>query len=106
MQVKQMESMRRNLPENVSMVITKNRLLRVAVDNLEDEGQRAAWEGLKGQKGMNAYVFAPEEDIRGAVKAFSGLLTDLQVCTSLQLIMRMHANHKSPLSAVARLQLP
>ena len=71
--------MRTKLPENVSMIITKNRLLRVAVDNLPDEADRTKWEGLKGQKGMNAYVFAPEEDIRGAVGAFSSLLDELKV---------------------------
>jgi ribosomal protein L10 len=71
--------MRRKLPERVSMVVTKNRLLRVAVDSLSEE-DRARWEGLKGQKGMNAYVFAPEDEIRGAIKAFDSLLTDLKVC--------------------------
>lgn len=70
--------MRRALPDSCSMVVTKNRLLRVAVDNLGEEGA-ARWEGLKGQKGMNAYVFAPEDDVRGAVKAFNGFLEDLKV---------------------------
>lgn len=81
--MKHLESMRRKLPESVSMVVTKNRLLRVAVDNMEDEADRAKWEGLKGHKGMNAYVFAPEEDIRGAVGAFSALYKELTVCSVL-----------------------
>lgn len=74
-----MEAMRRDLPENVDMIITKNRLLRVAVDRMDDEADRARWEGLKGQKGQNAFVFAPESDIRGAVKAYNNMLTSLKV---------------------------
>lgn len=85
LQVKDLESMRRTLPDSVSMIIAKNRLLRVAVDNLEDEADRTKWEGLKGQKGMNAYVFAPEEEIRSSVKAFSTLLSNLKVCSLLLL---------------------
>jgi ribosomal protein L10 len=79
MQVKNIEMMRRKLPESVDMVVTKNRLLRVAVDQLEDEAERAKWEGLKGQKGQNAYVFAPEDSMRGAVKAYNDLFSTLKV---------------------------
>jgi hypothetical protein len=78
MQVKHVEAMRRKLPEDCSMVVTKNRLLRVAVDSLGEEGAR--WEGLKGQKGMNAFVFAPEDSIRGAVNSYSKLFQTLKVC--------------------------
>lgn len=77
LQVKHIESMRRDLPADCSMIVTKNRLLRVAVDSLGDEG--AQWHGLKGQKGMNAYVFAPEDSIRGAVLSYSKLLDTLKV---------------------------
>jgi ribosomal protein L10 len=78
MQVKHVEAMRRKLPEDCSMVVTKNRLLRVAVDSLGEDGVR--WEGLKGQKGMNAFVFAPEDSIRGAVNSYSKLFETLKVC--------------------------
>ena len=73
-----MEAMRAALPENTSMVVTKNRLLRVAVENMEDEGKER-WAGLCGQKGQNAYVFSSEDDIRGSVKAYNDLLKSLQV---------------------------
>jgi ribosomal protein L10 len=73
-----MEGMRRKLPANTSMVVAKNRLLRVAVDNLGDD-MKGRWEGLRCQKGETAYVFAAEEDIRGAVKAYSDLLKTLKV---------------------------
>lgn len=78
MQVKDLESMRRALPEDSSMVITMNRLLRVAVDNLDEEGQKK-WAGLRGQKGMNAFVFSKEDDIRESAKAYSTLKDALTV---------------------------
>ena len=45
--------MRSELPEGCSMIVTKNRLLRVAVDNMAEE-QQQRWQGLRGQKGMQA----------------------------------------------------
>lgn len=78
-QVPDLESMRGSLPADAQMVVTKNRLLRVAVQNLESEDERARWEGLCGQKGQNAYVFAPEDSMREAVKAYNTLLSDLKV---------------------------
>lgn len=81
-----MEAMRRELPPGAKMYIAKNRLLRVAVDNLDAEGQ-ARWEGLKGQKGDNAWVFADEDSIQGAAKAFKTVRAPLisQQAVSLEL---------------------
>lgn len=62
------------------MVVTKNRLLRVAVKNMESEEDQARWEGLCGQKGQNAYIFSTEEGIRESVKAYNDLLKALKVC--------------------------
>eukprot|EP00892_Ulva_mutabilis_P002743 jgi/Ulvmu1/1246/UM109_0044.1 len=76
--VPDLESMRASLPTDSSMVVTKNRLLRVAVDNLETEEERERWAGLCGQKGQNAFVFAPEESIRDSVKAYNTLLKSLK----------------------------
>lgn len=73
-----MESFRRDLPENVDLMVTKNRLLRVAVDQLGEE-EAARWAGLKGMKGQNAYVFADEESIRPAVKAYNAFFKRLKV---------------------------
>lgn len=67
--VGRLESLRRDLPPGATMYIAKNRLLRVAVDNLGEDS--AKWEGLRGQKGDNAWVFANEDAIRGSVKAFT-----------------------------------
>jgi hypothetical protein len=78
MQVKNLESMRRSLPEGCAMMVTMNRLLQVAVDHLPEE-DRPKWEGLRGQKGMNAYVFVQEDGIRDSVKAYSSLLKSLKV---------------------------
>lgn len=61
------------------MMIAKNRLLRVAVDNLPGEGASERWAGLKGQEGQNAYVFAPEDTIRGSVKAYNAFKKRLKV---------------------------
>lgn len=74
-----LESMRTSLPADSHMVVTKNRLLRVAVQNMESEEDRARWEGLCGQKGMNAFVFSTEEGIRDSVKAYNDLLKALKV---------------------------
>ena len=62
------------------MYITKNNLLRVAVDNLGEAGKK--WEGLRGQRFDNAWVFADESAIRDSVKAylkFEKTLKELQV---------------------------
>ena len=82
LQVKDLEKMRQALPEGCKMQVAKNRLLRVAVDNLGEE-ERERWEGLRGQKGMNMYVFVNEEGIRGAVKAFSAHKKVMQVRAAL-----------------------
>jgi ribosomal protein L10 len=77
-QVSDLESLRRELPEGVELMITKNRLLRVAVDNLPGDSA-ARWAGLRGQKGQNAYVFAKEDSIRDSVKAYNSFLKRLTV---------------------------
>jgi ribosomal protein L10 len=78
-QVKDLESMRRNLPDGCKMIVTKNRLLRVAIDTMEEDALKTKWDGLKGQKGMNAYVFVEEAAVREAVKAYGKLAKALKV---------------------------
>ena len=86
-QVKDMEKMRRDMPEGASMRVAKNRLLRVAIDGMEED-DKARWQGLVGQKGMNAYVFVKEDAIRGAVKAYGTLYAELKVCLQPRLQQR------------------
>eukprot|EP01025_Chloroclados_australasicus_P038178 TRINITY_DN3912_c1_g2_i4.p2 TRINITY_DN3912_c1_g2~~TRINITY_DN3912_c1_g2_i4.p2 ORF type:complete len:289 (-),score=36.55 TRINITY_DN3912_c1_g2_i4:83-949(-) len=76
--VKDVETMRHKLPAGSTMICVKNRLMRVAVESLDDEELKTKWDALKGQKGMNAYVFANEEGIRDCAKAYTDLFKELK----------------------------
>ena len=66
--VKQMQDFRRSLPADAKLVVCKNTLMRVAID------QVPGWAELKpAAKGDNAWLFAPEESIAESVKAYVAL---------------------------------
>ena len=75
-----MEEMRRELPKGAKMIVAKNRLLRVAIDQIEDEGVRRLWQPLREKRGMNAYVFVEPGALKDAVQAYDDMDERLKVC--------------------------
>ena len=64
LQVKQMSDLRKKLPETVSLVVMKNRLLEKAVEGTSFSALKPA------MKGMNAFLFVHSDEIPVAIKPF------------------------------------
>ncbi|MQL77335.1 hypothetical protein Taro_009725 [Colocasia esculenta] len=62
--VKQLQELRRSLPDTVKLVVAKNTLMGKAIEG-------TPWEALKPcMKGMNAWMFVHTEEIPGALKPY------------------------------------
>lgn len=71
--VKDVEGLRRALPPSAKMIIAKNTLVKLAAEKAEGE-----WEALSPAASLdNAWIFADEEGISGAVKAYLAFSTKL-----------------------------
>lgn len=64
--VKQMQQFRRSLPEDSTLLVVKNTLVRRAAENVE------GWSNLStAAKGDNAWLFSTEESISSSFKAWA-----------------------------------
>ncbi|ONK61863.1 uncharacterized protein A4U43_C08F34360 [Asparagus officinalis] len=62
--VKQLQDLRRSLPESVTLLVAKNTLVGKAIEGTQ-------WEALKPcMKGMNAWMFVKSEEIPEALKPY------------------------------------
>lgn len=65
MTVKQLQDFRKSLPEDSTLLVVKNTLVKRAADSVE------GWSDLKdAAKGDNAWLFAKEESIASSIKAW------------------------------------
>ncbi|KAH7332264.1 hypothetical protein KP509_20G078900 [Ceratopteris richardii] len=71
--VKQLQEIRRKLPETVTLRVAKNTLMGKAIEGTQ-------WEALKPcLKGMNAWLFVKTEEIPAALKPYRELQKELKL---------------------------
>ncbi|XP_024368902.1 large ribosomal subunit protein uL10c [Physcomitrium patens] len=71
--VKQMQQLRKALPQETTLMVAKNKLIGKAIEGTE-------WEALKpALKGMNAWLFVHTEEIPGALKPYRDLQKELKL---------------------------
>ncbi|KAG0561653.1 hypothetical protein KC19_9G081800 [Ceratodon purpureus] len=71
--VKQMQQLRKALPEQTTLMVAKNKLIGKAIEGTE-------WEALKpALKGMNAWLFVHSEEIPAALKPYRDLQKELKL---------------------------
>ncbi|XP_024383459.1 large ribosomal subunit protein uL10c [Physcomitrium patens] len=71
--VKQMQQLRKSLPQETTLMVAKNKLIGKAIEGTE-------WEALKpALKGMNAWLFVHTEEIPGALKPYRDLQKELKL---------------------------
>ena len=71
--VKQMQEIRRKLPETVSLTVAKNTLVGKAIEG-------TPWEALKPcLKGMNAWMFIKTEEIPAALKPYRDMQKEMKL---------------------------
>ncbi|KAI5058944.1 hypothetical protein GOP47_0025263 [Adiantum capillus-veneris] len=71
--VKQLQDIRRKLPETVTLRVAKNTLMSKAIEGTQ-------WEALKPcLKGMNAWLFVKSEEIPAALKPYRDMQRELKL---------------------------